>query len=134
MSLGKNKMTLQDVLEAYQPDGLLHPWSAPITNVNQRDVDGDTPLHHACWRRSLEEVEALVAAGADVNSTGDMGYRPIDVAVTQGDLQIVRLLVKHNATISHHTEFSQTTLEKAESLGDVQMIAFLQSLPTCDDK
>lgn len=36
--------------------------------VSARDSQGDTPLHVACLHNQLSAVEALVAAGADVNA------------------------------------------------------------------
>lgn len=47
-------------------------------NVNIRDSDGDTPLHH-CEKVSMATL--LIDAGADYRLENDEGQKPLDVAV-----------------------------------------------------
>jgi ankyrin repeat protein len=67
---------------------------------------GDTPLHQAAHKGHLHVVEALLAAGADVDRVRGDGYRPVHCALMpnwffRADLGrhegIIRLLLAHGA-------------------------------------
>ena len=49
-------------------------------DVNARDANGNTPLHHLT--HAPEALHALIAAGADPNATNDSGQKPVDVVPT----------------------------------------------------
>ena len=48
--------------------------------VDATDDDGDTALHHACWRGSTQCVKELLAHGADTHMKNNDGDTPLDVA------------------------------------------------------
>jgi uncharacterized protein len=48
-----------------------------LSDVHQRGMTGDTPLHAAVIRGELLGVEVFIACGADVNSIGDLGNTPL---------------------------------------------------------
>jgi len=62
----------------------------------------------------LEEISALVDAGADVNAAGDLGNTPLHEAVGQGHREAVQFLLDHKADPNKKNEFGQTAMEKAE--------------------
>ena len=61
------------------------------TDVNAKDKNGDTPLHHAAWNGHKEIIELLIAKGADVNAKDTDNDTPLDEA----DGETADLLRKH---------------------------------------
>ena len=57
-----------------------------------RNSDGWTPLHAACYNAQLDSVEALVAAGADVNAVCNDGDTPLHYASAQGAVSVLKFL------------------------------------------
>jgi len=50
-------------------------------NINCKDVEGSTLLHHACYTGSLDLVEFLIFEGADVEAQDAKGDSPLHIAV-----------------------------------------------------
>ena len=88
-------MTLEDVLKRCSdvPTYLFKP----VTSLNQRNIDGDTPLHVVCVWGDVEPVKVLIDAGADVNARGDRGQTPLFRAVMGKNVEVVRLLLRSGA-------------------------------------
>lgn len=61
--------------------------------VNARDEGDSTPLLMACFRRRLDGVQILLAAGADPDVVGGEGDTPLGWAVEQGDGELASLLL-----------------------------------------
>ena len=57
-------------------------------DVNQRDINGYTPLHHAAARGDNEMIQYLVSKGADVKAVARNGRTVVDMA--NGPVQRVR--------------------------------------------
>ena len=75
-------------------------------DVNQRDVNGYTPLHHAAARGDNDMIKYLVSKGADVKAVARNGMTTVDMA--NGPVQRLRpfpdtiqLLEKMGAKNSH---------------------------------
>ena len=62
-------------------------------NPNIADNDGVTPLMRASRIGFFEGVEALVKAGAQVDTPSDTGETPLISAVLRGDTQMMRILL-----------------------------------------
>lgn len=60
-------------------------------------VNGWTPLLHAIHKDRPSSVDALLAAGADVNARGSGGITPLMMAAGYGYTGIVKTLLKHGA-------------------------------------
>ena len=74
--------------------GWLLAWGASA------DDYGMTLLHYATWRNSAEELEVLLAAGADVNAADRNGRTPLDVALSlfstdEDGVRVQALLRRH---------------------------------------
>ena len=61
-------------------------------DINAQDAYGDTPLHKACAKKSVEPVETLLAAGADMTVLNKKKETPLQVAVRLKNTFIVEFL------------------------------------------
>jgi len=68
-----------------------------LRSVHQSGNFGDFPLHVALWRGNVEEVECLLAAGADPNVKGERGYTPLLIAEYKHLPEIASLLINAGA-------------------------------------
>ena len=66
--------------------------------LNKAGEDGFYPLHLAAASGSLDCVEYLVQAGADVNVSLN-GISPLDLAVLEGEFDCARFLIQCGANI-----------------------------------
>ena len=70
-------------------------------DVNTKDKNGVTPLHHAVRQGHKEIVELLIANGADVNATDKQDAEtPLHWAAYAGENYIVELLIKSGAGLN----------------------------------
>lgn len=67
------KETIADVIKKYRnpPDFI----GTDIVDANQAGGFDDTMLHIAARKAALEDIEVLVASGADINAIGDIARR-----------------------------------------------------------
>jgi ankyrin repeat protein len=52
----------------------------PLTDVNQLNIFGESPIHLAASKGQPEDIVWLVENGADVNRPGDFGMTPLHYA------------------------------------------------------
>jgi ankyrin repeat protein len=57
------------------------------TDVNAKDEDGETPLHHAGTK---EVTELLIAKGADVNAKNNNGRTPLDMVFIKTKISLTK--------------------------------------------
>jgi uncharacterized protein len=114
---GKPQRNLEDVLQS--TSGVLFPaeLGERIVDLSSRSMEGDSPLHVLAWRNDVDGTQLLIAAGADVNETGDMGETPIHIAVRQQNLALIRVLLHAGARTDIRSEFRETPAEMAVHLG-----------------
>lgn len=100
-SLEKPALRLKDLVKRGATEEALHllltvdDWPA---DPNSRNVFGRTALHYLAERgRPLEEVELLLAAGADPNALDPFGYAPLHDAVMGDDAGIIQVLLDTGA-------------------------------------
>ena len=67
------------------------------TNVNAKDVGGETPLHKAALMGYKKITELLISAGADANAKDLSNETPLDRAVRFKRTEITKLLHEHEA-------------------------------------
>lgn len=119
----KDTLTVQDILNAYQ--GSAEFSDIPLTDVNQRGISGDCPLHMACVRGELREVEALLNAGAGVNAPGEMGNTPLHNAAMGGYFPIVSSLLKAGASPEIRNEDGNTARDVAILMKQADVVAVI---------
>jgi Ankyrin repeats (3 copies) len=66
-------------------------------DVNERDNEDMTPLHHAAYQGQLAVIEELLNFGADVNAKDLYGYTPLILATRSGKAEVVKLLLERGA-------------------------------------
>ena len=87
-----------------------------LSYLNQQRSDGDTLLHLVAYLGNLDEVELLVASGAQVNALGDLGYTPLHNAALSGHLDVAKRLLALGADPALRCEFGDTPLAVAEAM------------------
>lgn len=110
------RRTAAQVLQSYTDDDLPDFLDVPITDVNQVGSNGDRPIHVACIRGVVDDVVALIEAGADVNAAGDLGYTPLHHAASDGQYNTVEVLLSHGADVTVKNEFGQTPMDLARDM------------------
>ena len=90
-------MHSKEVLQRYIDEILPEFAGIVLTDVNQRGNFGNSPLKVASTRGNLEEIEALLAGGANVNVKGEDGYTPLHHAASQGHVAAVKRLLEAGA-------------------------------------
>lgn len=82
--------------------------------TNPVKLEGFTPLIVASAQGNLENVKALIAAGADINAVSAKGISALIAASGQGHLEIVKTLLEAGANKNQETQFGFTALKAAE--------------------
>ncbi|KAK6363123.1 hypothetical protein TWF730_000572 [Orbilia blumenaviensis] len=85
---------LQNMLQDSQP-----------ADINARDFDGKTALHHPCRLGNVEVMKLLIDSGADIQIFDDYGRSPLRFAVDGGNLEAVKLLLKSGADINAPVDY-----------------------------
>jgi ankyrin repeat protein len=114
---------LQQLIDKYSG----HPYFLGMTlsDINQPSAVDDTLLHIVARVGTLEEINLLLNAQAQVNAIGDMGQTPLHDAAIKGRLDIVKRLVDAGGNPRIKNEFDQTPGEAAECRGHIEVAEFL---------
>ncbi|ORZ32467.1 ankyrin repeat-containing domain protein, partial [Catenaria anguillulae PL171] len=100
------------------------PSAAPAINV--RDNDNQTPLYLAAALGFLPGVEALVRAGADVETANHDGTTPLLIACFSGHASIAAMLLDtRRANLMARNASEQTAMSLAASEGHVPIVELL---------
>ncbi|HET7750868.1 MAG TPA: ankyrin repeat domain-containing protein, partial [Terriglobales bacterium] len=116
-----------DVLRRYEDEDLPAFSEVPLRDVNQVGNFGERPLHVASTRGNLEEIAALLGAGAEINAPGELGNTPLHEAVGQGHLEAAQFLLDHGACPDAKNEDGDTPLDKAKQTHRNDIVTILQS-------
>ena len=85
------------------------------TDVNAKEVDGETSLHYADTK---EIAVLLIAEGVDVNVKNDAGFTPLHHAAVFGRKEIAELLIAEGADVNaKEDEYGITPLHEAAFVG-----------------
>lgn len=93
--------------------------------VNLFDDMPWTALHHACARRNAAAVKVLLAGGANPNSVGTNGLRPIHLAAPCGEVEVLKDLLEAGAEIDALGEAKYSSLTLAIVNRKNEAVSFL---------
>jgi len=83
------------------------------SDVNKKDEQGQTPLHHAAHDGKKEVAVVLLERGAKVNAKDDEGRTPLHLASKNGHAPLVDLLLAKKAQVNSRDKNSRTPLHHA---------------------
>lgn len=127
-SNNSDRLTGAEVLRRYKDEDLPAFCEITLEDVNQVGNFGERPLHVASSRGNIEEIAALVEAGAEVSAPGGLGNTPLHEAVGQGHLRAVKYLLDHGASPHAKNESGETPLDQARQSNRNDIVEALQSL------
>jgi ankyrin repeat protein len=84
------------------------------TNVDEKNLNDMTPLHHALEGGHKEIAELLIEKGVDVNAKDSYGMTPLYYAATWGYKEIAELLIEKGVDVNPKDEIGFTPLDVAE--------------------
>lgn len=87
--------------------------SGTLHDINKLSPAGLTALHQSAIDGNLECAKALIASGADVNSTDCELWTPLHAAAMSGKIEVVRYLLSHGANSRLKNEVNQTAYDVA---------------------
>jgi ankyrin repeat protein len=79
----------------------------------------------AVRRGSIEDLERLVAAGADIDARDEHGHTALMQAAVHGHAQVVEWLVRHGAELDHTAKYGLSALMLAVVNGHVAIVQIL---------
>jgi len=102
---------------------------APLS-PNSRTAIGETPLQVAAIRGDTVAMEALLDAGAEINTAGENGHTALHEAVGQGQAAAVSLLLARGASITATNDDGYTPQQLAELLELHDIARLFHGTPT----
>ena len=91
-------------------------------NINAVNIKGETALYLACTRGNLENVTALINAGANINTANKYGITPLKQSVHACNSNLVKLLISHKADPNIADDELWTPLIKAAFDGSYYIV------------
>jgi ankyrin repeat protein len=95
------------------------------SDVNERGLFGDTPLHFAAFWSDVKVGKILLNAGADPNVRGEYGNTPLHEAIGQKSYEFVMLLLEHGASKELQNDDGLAPVDLARSSGDARLSEIL---------
>lgn len=119
-------MNIDELLQEYQR--LPEYTGLVLSDVNQKSLFNNYPMHIAALRGSIEEMGLLLEHGADVNAVGEHGYLPIHDAVEQDKVEAILWLIKNGASINAKNDAGVAPKELAKMLGHKNSMDVLDNI------
>jgi hypothetical protein len=91
-------------------------------DINARNKDGDTALHHAAAFGKVDSLNALIRAGADINATRKDGNTALHLAAYRGYDKTAAALIAAGANINTKNKDDNTARDIAARLGDAKFL------------
>jgi ankyrin repeat protein len=97
-------------------------------DIIQKDSQGKSLLHYACYNNKYEKAQDLIKKGADVNCQDNQDITPLQLACAQGHLDIVKLLIEQGGALLDlldNTENGDSPLHYASRNGRKNIVEYL---------
>ena len=95
--------------------------------IDCRDLEGKTPLIHACTGPYAKTVEALIKAGADVNAKGSTeGFTPLMMAAGLNQPKSVEILLANGADKEAIDQDNDKAIDHARRAGLSEITKLLE--------
>jgi ankyrin repeat protein len=104
-----------------------------LSNVCDRGVQGDTPLHIAAIRGDLKIGKLLLDAGANPNLPGDYWNTPLHIAVEKKNYEFGKLLLEHGASKEIPNRYGLSPADYVQRSNDARLIELFSSFQTSHD-
>jgi len=88
----------------------------------------DTMLHFAAESGATEDIEVLVASGAEVNAIGDIENTPLHSAAMMGKFPAAKRLLELGADPTIKNELGQNALDVAKIGGHERLAEHLRRI------
>jgi hypothetical protein len=106
----KKEALLHSAAEGDNPEALKSLLKYPGVNVDVRDSEDRTPLMIAAKNGNALNVQALMEAGADLNSMNKMGWTALNYAIRLGNRDAVKLILdQEGISLDHQTLTTKKT-------------------------
>lgn len=97
----------------------------PGANLNKRDADRNTALHHAVYLGEVKIVSLLLKAGANFDLRNWSHSTALHYAAGRGEIAIVKLLVGAGANLNYKSSTGNTALHYAIFHGYEEIVRLL---------
>ena len=94
-------------------------------DINIKDNQGKTSLHHACSKGHLVMVKILIGHGANVNLQTNSKKTPLHLASKKGNINIVKFLISKGASVNAKTKFETQPIHIAAENGYFEIAKIL---------
>lgn len=116
---------MRTLLSILATASLLSISSLSAADPNHPDPDGTAPLHWAVQQNRLDDIQALLKAGANVNAKNRYGITPLAVAATTGNAAITQTLLNAGADVRVTIPETGSILMTAARTGNPEVIKLL---------
>ena len=123
LDAGKNKSSYAKIVQSLLNTGI-------NLNINEKDSNGDTPLHCACQRGYTEIVKLFLRAGANLNEKNNDGNTPLNLLCSSVDVinkEIIELLVVNGSDANIKNNKNYTVLDSLYMLLNAECNASVYS-------
>ncbi|MBP7190669.1 MAG: ankyrin repeat domain-containing protein [Rickettsiaceae bacterium] len=94
-------------------------------DLNQKDANGMTILHHAMQSQDLDFVKFLIKNGAKVDAQDAYGLTPLHHAIKNGNKELVKILLDNGAKVDTQDSYGLTPLHHAIKNGNEELVKIL---------
>ncbi len=96
-------------------------------DINAKDKDGMTPLHHACNHNiNTQVIKYLISNGANINSQDNKGQTVVHFAIeTHGNFKMTKYLIEQGYNVNLKNNDGQTALMLACYDSELEIVKYL---------
>ena len=124
-SLLLNLLGLHGIIRDGQVDLIDFALHRNFITLEQRCVDGYTPLACAAIENRPDIAEYLIDRGANMEAQDNDGNTPMLLAIKYGNIEVIKILVKHGANLYGSDKYGNSYMTVAQSRDNAEIIEYL---------